>query len=83
MCRLPLLNELQVQGDTHTVHEDYALIKQLLVGDFGVDELLEGATRANEFDRFGSALGAGASLFRMEKSKNSNSTSQKSYRTSL
>ena len=59
LCQLPLLNELQVQGDAHTVDEDYALIEELLVGDFGVDELLEGGTRANEFDRFGGALGAG------------------------
>ena len=34
-----LFNELQVQGDAHAVDKHDALIEQLLVGDFRVDEL--------------------------------------------
>lgn len=52
--RIALLNELQIQGDAHAVHENDALVEELLVGDFRVDELLESFARANELDGFGS-----------------------------
>src|SRR6266581_8853812 len=54
-----LLNKLQVQGDSHAIDEDDALIQKLLVRDFGVHELLDGGARTNEFDGFGSPFGAG------------------------
>ncbi len=57
--QVSLLNELQVQGDAHAIDEDDALIKKLLVRDFGVHELLDRGARTNEFDGFGSAFGAG------------------------
>jgi len=53
-----LLNEFQVQGDAHTVDDDDALIKELLVSDFQVHELFECASWANEFNRLGSTLRA-------------------------
>jgi hypothetical protein len=35
-----LLNELQIQGDAHTVDEYDALVQKLLVRNLGIDELL-------------------------------------------
>src|SRR5215471_12034819 len=51
-----LLNKLQIQGDAYAVDKDYALIEQLLIGDFRVDELPEGIARADELDSLGSFL---------------------------
>lgn len=57
-----LLHELQIQRDPDTVDEDDALVEELLVGDFRVDELLESVTRADEFDGFGGFFCGGREL---------------------
>jgi len=38
--RVVLLDQLEIQRDTDPVHKHHALIDQLLVGDFGADELV-------------------------------------------
>lgn len=48
-----LFNKFEVEGDAHSVDQDNALIEQLLVGDFRIDELSQSFTRANEFDGLG------------------------------
>jgi len=48
---------LQVERDAHAIDQHDALIEQLLVGDFCVDELLEGLARADELDRLRCFLG--------------------------
>jgi hypothetical protein len=62
-----LLHQLEVQGDADAVNEDDALIQKLLVRNLGVHELFEGGSRANEFNRLGSALRAGRELIQNGK----------------
>src|SRR6059058_3295677 len=51
-----LLDQLQVEGDAHTVDEHHALVEQLLVGDLRIDKLLEGLARADEFASFRNSI---------------------------
>ena len=63
------LHKLEIEGDAHAVDEHNALIKQLLVGDFGVDELFESGARANKFDGLGSLFGRRRKLIQDGKIK--------------
>src|SRR2546429_7753004 len=59
-CALPiseLFDQLQVEGNAHAVDEHDALVEQLLVGDFRIDEFLKLGARADELDGFGGFLG--------------------------
>src|SRR6184192_3906728 len=52
-----LFDQLQVEGNAHAVDEHDALVEQLLVGDFRIDEFLKLGARADELDGFGGFLG--------------------------
>jgi hypothetical protein len=47
LAKSALLDELKVEGNADAVDEDEALVEELLVRDFGVDELLEGGGEMN------------------------------------
>ena len=52
-----LLHLLQIKRDAHAVHQHYALIDNVLVGDLGIHELTKRLEGTDEFDRFGGRLG--------------------------
>ena len=53
---------MEIQRDTDPVHKHHALIDQVLVGDFGSDELVKRLQRANEFNRLRSGVWLGSEL---------------------
>src|SRR6516165_9895754 len=57
--RAKLFNDLQVQSDADTINEDDALIEQLLIRDFSVNELLHRRPGADKLDCFGTLSRAG------------------------
>ena len=51
-----LFHQLQIERDAHSVHQNHALIDQLLVGDFVIRKLPQRLSRADEFDGLGRTL---------------------------
>src|SRR5271169_2913300 len=51
------LYPLQIQGDPHAIHQNRALINQILVGNIRFNEPAEGFQRADEFERLRRRLG--------------------------